>query len=157
MGRAVIRTVVDPANGEEMQIMAFENAGKIRYQRLASFEERMTPRGYDNLARFGEAASKAFGRKATRGHPPVWDVVREEIPKHELTLPGRKEVQEAKQQRYAEMLGNALPDVQAEVIRRRSFLLPTVASPRVYRIATLQDTERRLRERMATASAPYLR
>jgi hypothetical protein len=158
MSRAVIRTVIDPVTGETMDLMAFKNHGKVRFQRLASFEERASPRALDNIARFGEISSHAYGQKRSAdGTFPTWRALREEIPHTPLTLPGRGDASEAKQRRYRELLGAAVPGMLEELVVRRSFALPTVASPRVMRIATLEDQEQKLRERLSLAKAPYLR
>jgi hypothetical protein len=158
VSRAVIRTVVDPETGRTVDLMAFENHGKVRFQRLAPFEERMTPRGYDNIARFGEIASHAFGKKrAADGTFPTWKALREEIPRTPLSAPGKPDEAEAKQQRYRELLGAAVPGMFRELLLRRTVALPTLASPRTMRIATLEDQEQKLRERLGVAKAPYLR
>ena len=101
MSRAVIRTVIDPETGRTVELMAFENHGKIRFQRLASFEERASPRALDNNARFGEISSRAYGQKRSAdGTFPTWKALREGIPRSPLTLPGKRDEAEAKQRRY---------------------------------------------------------
>jgi hypothetical protein len=158
MSRAVIRTVVDPATGETVDLMAFHNHGKVRFQRLAPFEERASPKALDNIARFGEISSHAFGqRRSADGTFPTWRALRDEIPKTPLTLPGKSEEAEAKQRRYQELLGTAVPGMFRELLLRRTIALPTLARPRSMRTATLEDQEQRLRERLSVARAPYLR
>src|SRR5208282_4598656 len=121
MGSAVLRTVVDPATGRDIEIMAFKRNGKVRYQRLASVEERFnTPRAFENLAVFGEIATKAYGRKRTGRLPPANEVIQEERPFIELRSAGRDRSR-SKQRYYQALLGEAIPEVQEELILRQAF------------------------------------
>jgi hypothetical protein len=158
MGRAAVRTVVDPETGEEMQVMAFLNYGKVRYQRLRSFDERMrSAKSWENLARFGEASTKSYGTKMRPdGEPSAWRVIRREIPRHALTMPGAAEEDAAKQEGYAELLGDQLPGVRDELVLREVLHIPILASDE-YRESLSSELEQRLRRRISTTKVPMLR
>ena len=152
MSGAVIRTVVDPASGETMDIMARRNHnGQITYQRLAPPPD--SPRALENRAIFGETATRAYGRRKTGRLPPAAEEVERVRPGLEYELPADDRAA-AKQRRYAELLGDALPEVQQEVIMREIVSVPTLRGASA---AAAEVAERRLRELLATARAPYLR
>jgi len=153
MGNAVIRTVTDPDTGESIDIMAFQNAGKVRFQRLRSFEERMTtPRAWENLATFGETASKAYGLPKTGPLPPAAEVVQRERPWQKLSSAGKD--REAKQRRYMELLGSQIPGIHEELVLREAVSVPFLhALPG----NGADDIERVVRARLATVRAPFLR
>jgi hypothetical protein len=158
MSAAVVRTVVDPETGETLELMGFWNHGKVRYQRKRSFEERATtPAVYDNLARFGEISSSAFGQKrGPDGEFPQWKALRERVPRTPLTLPGKREAAEARQRRYRELLGEQLPEVHDEVLLRRAMRLPSLATGRS-RAALIADVEARLEARLQKAKSTLFR
>jgi hypothetical protein len=157
MGVAVVKTVLDPETGETMQVMAVKHNGVVRYQRLRSFEERMhTAKAWENLAAFGEASSKSYGTKQTGPDPPSWEVIRKERPKTRLELPGKAELATAKQQRYRALLGNAVDDVEKELIVRQQFRLMPVMTGTA-RAYALKGAEELLRARLEKASPLLVR
>jgi len=156
MGSAVVRTVVDPETGESIEIMAFPNHGKVRYQRLASVEERInTPRAYENLAAFGETATRAFGRKKTGFLPPAAETVQRERPRISLTSPDRD--RDAKQRHYAELLGDAIPEMEEELILRQALRSPALLALEEANRDVLPELEQNLRTRLSSVRAIYLR
>jgi hypothetical protein len=153
MGSAVIRTVVDPATGETIRIMGIERDGKLVFQRLASIEERLsTPAAYENLARFGEAASRAYGQKMKDGEPATWRYVRENRNLPPLTTKDRLEAA-AKQRRYRELLGAAVPEMRREMVLHQA-----LESPQLHRLADDADVRKRLRREVLdlTPDTPFL-
>ncbi len=157
MGSAVLRTVVDPATGREIEIMAVKRNGKVRYQRLASVEERInTPRALENLAVFGELATKAWGRKRTGRLPPANEIIQQERPYIELKAE-RRARDNSKQRYYQELLGHAVPEVQEELILRQAFALPMLNALAGQSEQGAAASERVLRARLATVRLPYLR
>ncbi len=157
MGSAVLRTVVDPATGREIEIMAVKRDGKVRYQRLASVQERInTPRAFENLAVFGELATKAWGRKRTGRLPPANEVIQQERPYIELKAAGRDRSR-SKQRYYQALLGDTLPEVQEELILRQAFAMPKLNALPGHSDQGADTAERVLRARLATVRLPYLR
>ena len=156
MGSAVLRTVVDPDTGREIQIMAVKRGGQTVYQRLASVEERInTPRAFENLAVFGEIATKSYGQKRTGRLPPANEVIQKERPYIELKAERR--TRGSKQRYYQELLGHAVPEVQEELILRQAFALPMLNALAGQSEQGAAASERVLRARLATVRLPYLR
>ncbi|HTT14812.1 MAG TPA: hypothetical protein VMG14_03890 [Thermoplasmata archaeon] len=158
MGNAVIRTVVDPDTGETIDLMGVVRHGKVRFQRLRPPPD--TPRALENMAVFGETATKAYGMRKTGPLPPAAERIQVERPSIRLESPSDSRLAAArvrKQRFYAELLGAAVPEMESELLLRQALRVPFLYVSPTARAELLEQKERQLRERLTRVRAPYLR